>query len=417
MTELGRQYRTFFNVHDDTWTALALWSILCYTGLLESINKITAFLIDKEVVWDTVITSIVLLICIIIGTAAAIKKLQRREFILAITIVLLWILSFFINEDSRQIMQVYYFKPVLFEAVCGIICIASFTNWERFKEVGKWFICLGTSLFIVLMLLCITGNISVGYMATSYNSLVFVIGSFWLAIHKKNLLYWFLSILGSVMMTIAGCRGGLVCIAVYVTAEIFFNSKIKTLPKVLFFLAIVLLLFNVENIMHGIESILNKYDYESRTISMFFEGTLKDDSGRSQYSKGAFEVIKEHPIFGCGMGGSSHYLYEKVKGFTPVGLQRSYSHNLFLDILMDYGVFFGAIIIIILLIGFVNAYRKGKKNRNIETYFMLFSLAIPKLMLSSTYVAESTFFILLGLMINFIFLKYEDEHLLAEVEK
>ena len=143
MTELNRQNRTFFNVHDDTWISLALWSILSSEGIIGSLNKIINFLLEKETIWDTALVTPMLWVFIALGTVAAIKRIQRRDIILIFTIILFWILSFFINEHSRIMMQMNYFKPVIIDGICGIICIAEFKDWERFKKVGKTFVTIG----------------------------------------------------------------------------------------------------------------------------------------------------------------------------------------------------------------------------------------------------------------------------------
>lgn len=408
MTGLNRQNRTFFNVHDDTWTALALWSILGSTGIVGSLNSIVNFLLDGQIVWDTVIVLTVLAIFTFLGTAAALKKMQRREFIFIVILALMWIISFFWNEESRLLMQMYYFKPVLIDGVCGIICIASFKNWEKFQKVSRYFIVSGCLLYFIMVVLKIAGLIDLQYMATAYNSLVFIIGACWLAIHEKKVGFIVLAVVGFLAILVAGNRGGLACIAIYILLEFMFNRKIKVLPKVLFFLAIVLLLFNVDNIMESIEVALNKYDYESRTIGKFIDGTLGDDSGREKYRDAAWEVAKEKPIFGYGMGGSSNPLYEKVRGVTPTGIQHTYSHSLFFDLIMDYGIFFGIIIMIVFIIGLIRATTRSRKSKHVEILFLFFSIVIPKLMFSSTYLSESAFFVLIGLLLNFNFLDYDE---------
>ena len=355
-------------------------------------------------------------IFIILGTAAALKKIQRREFILILAIVLLWVLSFFINEESRVLMQMYYFRPVLVEGVCGIICISNFRNWEKFESVGKQFIVIGSALYFTTVILQILGKTEIQYMASAYNSLIFIIGAFWLAIQRKKTLFWIIAVVGAFIVLIAGNRGGLVCIAIFILLEFMFNKKIKIFSKVLFFLAIVLLLFNVDNILQSIEHVVERYDFESRTIEKFFEGTINEDSGRERYRLAAWEVSKDSPILGHGMGGSFKPLYEEVKGVTPSGMQHIYSHNLYFDFIMDYGIIFGTIIFFVLIVGLLRAISKSRKYKLVEILFLFFSIAIPKLMLSSNYLSEPTFFVFLGVLLNFNFVNYENDNQPAEVE-
>lgn len=403
VASLYRENKTFFNVEDDTWTTLALWTILCYQGLLDTVNRLINFILNKEVIWDTAILGGVASIFIILGTVSAIKKSNRREWVLIGILVILWTLNFFINDKSRMVFQMYYFKPVMIDGVCGIICIANYSNWEKFKKIGSWFVIPGSVLFFIVTILNISGDIDVGYMATSYNVLPIVVGVFWLAINRKNIILWFFAIVGTIAILLTGCRGAFVCICVYFTLEIIFNKKIKWFMKVVFLIAIVLLVGNLNNIMTGLDSYLKAYDYESRTIGKFIEGTIEDDSGRSTIKQEALEVINEHLIFGCGMGGSSYYLFEKMMGITPTGMQHTYAHNLFLDLWMDFGVFMGSGISILLFLGIIIAYVKKRKFGELGILFFFVSIIIPKLLLSSNYLKESSFFLLIGLLFNFVF--------------
>ena len=416
MAQLYRDNRTFFGVEDDTWTTLALWAILSMNGIIASVNQITYLLLEDVTIWDTAIITPIMAVFILLGTTAALKKLRRREFILVSFIAISWILSFFINSNMRTILQMYYFRPIMIEGICGIICIANFNNWEKFKKIGKYFIFIGIALFFITAFYNMNEELNINYMSISYNNLIFIIGAFWLAIHNCSILMWILAPIGAIAIIIGGCRGALVCIAVYIVAEFIFNKKIHIVARAIFFIAVVLFVFNIETIMIEFASIAEQYGYESRTIEMFFEGTLNDDSGRGRFYDSAVEVIQEHLIFGCGMGGSSYHLYQKVHGVKPGPLDVSYAHNLVLDFYMDYGILLGTFLILILVIGIIFAYIKSRNNKNSTgMLFFIFSLSIPKLMLSSTYMSESVFFLLIGLLINLIFNRTDRQQQLSEV--
>jgi len=397
---LYRDNRTFFGIDDDTWIALAIWSILCYWGYLNTVNGVVNTIIGKQVSWDTVVIVLVSSIFIALGSMAAVKRMERRVFLLILAIAFLWVISFIINEDARALLRRYYFVSVMVRGLAGILCIGHFNNWKRLAQVGKFIIIPGIILFYILTVFVINGSSQQLYLTFSYNNLIFVVGAFWLAIRGKNKIMWVFASVGMVFLIVIGSRGAVLCAITYVVLEFLLNKKIHFALKILFFVTVVLLFLNLENIVTQIDNILSGYGYESRTINMFFEGTLQENSGRSDFYSASVEVIKKFAVFGCGMGGSSFHLFEQIYGIQPRLPQPKYSHSLILDFLMEYGVVFGLILLLWILISIITAYVKGRKNGGDGVLFLLLSISICKLMFSSTYLAESQFFILLGLLVN-----------------
>lgn len=400
MASLARENRTFFNIEDDTWTTIALWVLLCFNGYTNTINKVVNLFLGKTTAVDTVILTIVFAVLILLGTFAALKKMQKKEFALMSVILILWFLNFMLNENAREVLKHCYFRSVFLEGFCGIICIANYSSWNKFQKIGKVFVTIGIITFIIHIALIVLEQIEEQYMAFSYNNLVFVIAAYWLAIHRKSILMWVFGAVGTIGIIIVGCRGALLCIAVYVLLEFLLNKRIHTMMKVAFFLVVVIGFYNIEPIMLKIDTTLSKYGYQSRTVEKYFEGTLEDDSGRGEHIDTAIEIIEEHPVFGCGMAGSTYHLYLKTFNMEPVSYQRVYSHNLIIDIYLEFGLFFGTLIILYLVWQIIGAYVKNRNKDILCVVFMFFSLCIPKLMVSSVYLEEPTFFMLLGLLLN-----------------
>ena len=75
--------------------------------------------------------------------------------------------------------------------------------------------------------------------------------------------------------------------------------------------------------------------------------TLSDDTGRSLIRVNAFDVIKSSPIWGCGIGSVSTVLYPYP-----------YSHNLFLDALIELGIFGFFAYFVLFIISFYEGLQK-----------------------------------------------------------
>lgn len=412
MAELYRTNRTFFGVHDDTWTALAIWAIIGLKGITYNVNRIINVILNASVAWDSAILGMFSALFILLGTVAALKKMQRREFLLIVFIGMSWFLSFVLNEDARTLLSGSFFSPVLIYGFCGIICISHFTDWKKFQTISVPFTILGLITFFVLSFLNINGDITdqreLGYMSFSYQNLPFVISAFWLAIHRKSIGFWIIAPISMIVLLVTGSRGAFLCVLVYLLLELVLSKKTHIAIKIICFLLAFLVFFNIEPLMVELDGVLKGYGYHSRTVEKFFEGTFQDDSGRGDVFKYSWEIVLEHPIFGCGMAGSMPLLYEKVNGIRPIGAQGAYSHNLFIELFMHYGIFLGAFICIWILYHIFRAFIRSRNKNVYNILFVFFSLTIPKLMITSTYLSEPEFFILLGLMLNLSYENYDE---------
>ena len=407
MSRLSVSNRTFFGIEDDTWTALAIWAIIGLRGISGNINRILFYVFEEQISIDTILMGMIMVVFIFLGTMVAMKKLERRDFLLVMTITVLWFLSFLLSEDARRMLKGTYFSSVLIYGGCGIICISHFKDWDKFIKISLPFTIIGLTTFFLLAGLSISGIAFTGYMNFSYENLVFVISAFWIAIHKRNLLMWIAAPVGVIILIFTGCRGAVLCVFVYIILEFLLSKNIHIVSKVLFFSVLTLIFFNLENLMMGLDRYIKQFGYSSRTIEMFFEGTLQDDSGRTTIFEYAWELIKEKPVLGYGMAGSSVPLFEKIEGFTPTGGQGAYSHNLFLELMLHFGIFLGGSICVWLIVYTVRAYIKCKKTHSYNIIFLFFSITIPKLMLSSIYLSEPEFFVFLGLILNLCYETYE----------
>ena len=400
MAELYRDNRTFFGLEDDTWIALAVWAILTQVGILNSINGIVDVFVESHIWWDTAAVRLMSGFFILVGTMAAIKRMERRIFILVVLVAFLWFLSYLTNENARMLLKIYYFESVMVYGLCGIICIGHFNNWNKFIEIGKYFVFFGIVLFIPLTFLIVNGDSEQNYMSFSYNNIVFVVGAYWLGIRRKNILMFVLGGLGTVLIIIGGCRGAVVSIAAYVVLEFVLNKKIHIAAKIVFVIAVTLLYLNLENLILGLDEILQNFDYDSRTVKLFLEGKIESDSGRSNVFDAAIEVIKDSPIIGRGMAGGSRFLIKQLYGVEPYLLQHGYSHNLFLELWMEYGVILGTFFIGWIIVSIIMAYLKNRKTGNDIMLYFLLAITLPKLMVTGTYLSEIPFFVLLGLLVN-----------------
>ena len=327
----------------------------------------------------------------------AFKEVLKRELNTTVIIYSCFIIAFSLNliifpQNSD------YIQSVLFEFF--LICLPCFIYsysiddykimYNVFNYVANIVVVVG--LFISLLILTNKINIDSYSMALSYYLLIpslLYLYKFYNTFLLKYLIVFSLSMISILLI---GARGPILCIAVYTIIYLLNNIKGRNDTKRLIVYVVILMILFImlmflRNILFFINSILESIDIYSRTIYVLLNH-FTHLSGRDELYKNAFRLIKENPILGIGIAGDRYYL-------------DMYVHNLFLEIMLDYGVIIGLSIIVILLSIIIKSiFLIEKEKSNILLIF--FCLSIVPLMVSGTYLNESWFWIYMGMILNLI---------------
>ena len=209
---------------------------------------------------------------------------------------------------------------------------------------------------------------------------------------KKQVVYIAIAGVLSTVILIFGTRGPIVCMLVYVALlTIYYSFKSRNLKKLLILLiifAIVLSIFIFDSLFIEVTSVLSKafekIGFSTRIFNFIIEGDITASKGRESLAKQAVEAIIENPMWGYGITAD-----RAMFGIYP--------HNMFLEILCQYGIVFGSLLIITMLVITVIALLKSRKNTRSFTFgLMLVSIVFVKLMISSTYTIEPLLFFMMG---------------------
>lgn len=216
-------------------------------------------------------------------------------------------------------------------------------------------------------------------------------------------------IIGEVFILLFGSRGAFFMFFLFwILCFLFCNADRhfeKRTIRVLMIGAVVLLLFTSGVATKGIINIIERTGVTSRTIVMFLNGELTSDSGRNQIYAKALEMLRDVHIFGYGIYGDRYHVLSigqiAINGY-------GYVHNVFLEILITYGVFGVAIIYIGIKRLFVEIV-KGK-NFELKCLFLICFGCSLNLMFSSSYWYQYYFWAMIGLMIRTSRIKYKLRH-------
>lgn len=241
---------------------------------------------------------------------------------------------------------------------------------------------------IVFFAFVLIREISYYDMTFSYQIMVPIIILVDKLFEKFNIFDFILVIIGMIMLIAVGSRGPL--LSVLIATILFIFSKYKsTNNKILFiafsFICIFFLILKFDMIINIIIYITDYIGLSSRSLRILLAGSEIDFlTGRGSIYGTTLTKISNQPFFGYGIAGDR------------VFLNGTYPHNIFLELLVHFGVIIGGLLIISLLILSLNCifFEKDSTIRNIGIIF--FSVGFVGLVFSGSYLEKSNFWIFLS---------------------
>jgi len=236
------------------------------------------------------------------------------------------------------------------------------------------------------------GEFASGYMNFAYKMLPCIILFLYLYFKERKKIDLILFIISIVEVFIFGNRGAILAVIVFLFLYILFCMKFtkKIIALSGISVATVAILYILNNKLLDIYNWVYSHGYSSRLLSRLISGEAYE-SGREQIYTLLLEVVQQWNPLGYGISGDRSLLY------SAFGVPY-YAHNLFLELIIQFGSIFGILISIYLIINWLKIFLRRDIGKWKEIFIVVFSIIIPKLMVSSSFWVESYFFVLLGMM-------------------
>ena len=191
----------------------------------------------------------------------------------------------------------------------------------------------------------------------------------------------FISILLFIVIFFDGSRGPLIPIACYILFQKLIGSSFK---KIFFFF--IILLFSIGLLSYFSSFFINLFEkmgLQSRTLALLIAGEVASDSGRGDIYSMMISKLFESPYWGYGIFGD--------RALTD----GSYCHNLFLEIMLDFGCFISALfaLVFVVLLGII---LPKLEKRELMFFVLLLLSSILPLCLSSSYLIDFRFPLFVG---------------------
>lgn len=191
------------------------------------------------------------------------------------------------------------------------------------------------------------------------------------------------------IILVFGSRGPILCIMSIIVIRLVFSHNIKRAKKIILISLIVIFavcaFIYYKEILAVLISLSEKLGYSSRNLRYIAMKRITDDSGRGSIHRMYFDIIKKNPLIGYGL----------VGGWVSPNL---YPHHIFIEFLLSFGLFFGCLASIIVLVIVVRSAITSEENEQRLAHILI--SYCTSLLLSDSFMMCPMFFMLMGLGLN-----------------
>ena len=291
---------------------------------------------------------------------------------------------------------VVMYMSMIFYVPVGCFVVRHIKNWNNLFDEIKPFAIGGVLMGIYIVFI---GDIGFdeeyfNYMEFSYSILPFVAALYVIARRERTwkFLWFILFAFGTLCMVIYGARATILFLLLFIAFFEFLNgtskSKIYVLVGFILVIAIIAIFFdNILLYLSGIDALKN-----SRLIVKAVAGQLSDGGDRDILIEDSIKRICSMDLEIPGIFGDRAY----IRGIYP--------HNIILEILMQFGIFLGSMILLFMLyVIYIDVIRTEFGLVSVYLCCVLFG----RFLFSGSYIQDGSFWLWLFCMLSIFKFRYK----------
>lgn len=330
-------------------------------------------------------------------------KIKLDKIFLFVAIFYIFILvHIFLNYQNEELFYAY-FKFGL-SSIIAIFFANLKISLSLLKNKLRYF----SILFLLFLIYLIKNkelynNLKLDYMSWGYEILIVVLSFAYLYNKTLRYKYLILAFISNIALFLFGSRFSFFLGILGTIFLTYFPAN--RILKIFYWMGSIicfLIYRNLEIILEKIINIFIKYSIPVVSLKRIYNSLINLESGngilgvRHIWYTETFKLIKENLIFGSGILG---YI-NKIPKVLYNGYGTFYPHNIFLEILMHFGIIGLIVFFIIIFLVIRKIYIERKKGYRIDSIYFVFVILSSKLLLSNSYLFERWFWFMLVIPFN-----------------
>lgn len=343
---------------------------------------------------DTILTIIALLGCIKIFF----ESLKIVDLIFLISIILFYIISQNTHPATAALHEEYF---EVFVAAIPMYLVGLTFGKKTSSKVFVFF-AIGCVILRFLFLniqgigVTETGDKNTELMTAAYGILPFVCLLFYNAIEKHGLLNYAIAFFGLFVLMSLGVRGPVACfitfIAIYLIAFKTHNKHNVLIKSLTAIVAVAFYSFS-SYIILAFDTVASVLGFSTRVFESFQAGefaNFEESSGRDRIFENIMNHVQQHNL----LWGEGLYSDRII---TEGGF---YAHNLELELLCEFGYIGGTIILLVISVLTLRAFRIVWDTQYAIILLAFFCSSIMQLQFSGSYIFTPVFWLFIGMCVS-----------------
>lgn len=349
------------------------------------------------------IIPIITLVLIVVSLPIIGRFLKAGDFLFLVLVISVFIMNY-VFFPNNELMLNEYAPKFLAGALPFYIAGVIFKLDETTERVIYWSSVGGLFILVAYYLLYIQNAAYSGetevledMMGPAYAALPFILVIIRKLLTKFDFLSLALSVFGFIFLLSFGARGPIACLLFFVVGYLLFFKRYSkpVLTKGLFIVIGLLCFVFINDILEFLSPIMEALGMGTRiidfvlAIAMFGADDAMDTS-----------ILERQDMFRVGLD------YVNVTGhgigsFASVTHSvYSYSHNIIVDFLIEYGIIIGPLLLLLILRLFVRGWLRSKSEAEKSFILIMFCIGFVSLLFSHTYLIKYEFFFAIGYCVH-----------------
>lgn len=197
-----------------------------------------------------------------------------------------------------------------------------------------------------------------------------------------------------------GARGPVACLALFIIVNILLHFEKRSRGRAVGFVAVLGVIAAAVyqyfyELLRWFQTLFAQLGFSIRTVDRLMNQSFFEDRGRNRIAEICIDRILEHPFIGIGPVNDRIYLANQFgNGEGAVG---SYPHNFFLEILMQYGVILGGMMLLLFAFLILKALRTAPNANTKDLIVILIGSYFFPLLFSGSYLDSRGFYMLVAI--------------------